>query len=221
MDESHRLKAMPPNYDRALFNQLFKETKSLRHKLAWDIDPRKFGISYEDMVSAFDVKFVYAFTKYYGSPQLKGYIIRALQTYKMRVIKNAYLDKQKIFDSEDITGLYNYDSLVIENPYEDNQEQLIQTIKNYLKARLSSNAYLVFEIDLNPPPYIIKKLRDPEKIKMPKCPADLVAEYLGIDNEPEAISNIKAWRKEIKEVINQAREYYAMGSVSKSLLASQ
>lgn len=213
MDESHRLKPMAPNYDEQLFNQLFKDTKDLRRKLAFEIDARKFGVDYNEVLSWFDVKFIYTFNKYYGDPRLKGYIISSLQTLKLRIVKSSYQPKFELHNSFDITELYNYEALIVEEEDIDNEaKNLLVKAIDYIKARVSKDAYLIFELDLTPPPYILEKLAESSQKKIPKCPASIIAEYLGIgeDNLPEAINYIEELRKDVRDVVKRAQEHFQL-----------
>ena len=61
--EHHRLKPMG-NYPVELFNSLYAQTHGLRRKLASQIDASKFGVDYQEVLSWFDVKFLFIFSKY-------------------------------------------------------------------------------------------------------------------------------------------------------------
>lgn len=201
MDESHRLKSMPDNYDVALFNQLYKDTKELRHKLAFEIDSRKFGVDYKEVLSWFDVKFIHTFNRYYGDERLKGYIINALKTYKLRIVKNSYQLKYSVHNSFDITEAYD---LAMESE-EEPASNLFNDVTNYFKKRLSHTAYLLWEIELNPPPYILSRYEGNKKI--PKLPDELLGEYLGISQQ-----ELRALKSEIREVTSLAKKYFRMRS---------
>ena len=53
--EENRLKQMPENYDRAVFESIYSKTKNLRNKLAYGIDARRFGVDQDEIKSWFDV----------------------------------------------------------------------------------------------------------------------------------------------------------------------
>jgi hypothetical protein len=210
MDESHRLKPMVENYDQKLFLTLFKETKALRKKLAFDIVNSKFGVDEDEVLSWFDVKFLYAFNKYYGNDKLKGYIINSLRTFKKRIIISSYQNKYAIHNTVDIDEVFSLGGDPVDE-IEDDITEKVDLVKKYLKDRLSDDAYFLLEIELNPPPFIVNRLADPEKTKMPKIPAELIAEYLGIDdNLDQAVQLITELRSETKQIIKQAREYFSL-----------
>lgn len=206
MDESHRLKAMPDGYDATLFNSIYNETKLLRKKLAFEIDHRKFGVTNEEIQSWFDVKLIYAFTKYYGDPKLKGYCINSLKTYKQRIILNSYQPQYLLHNTIDVDEVW--EDIGPDNSIDQAASDLLDSAKKYLKKHLTHDAYFLLELELNPPPYIINKLRNSEQKKMPKIPTELIADYLDIYDD-EGIDYIEALRYEIKEITSKAREYFS------------
>lgn len=217
MDESHRLKPMVENYDRKLFNELYKQTKDLRKKLAWGIDSRKYGVDYFEILSWFDIKFIHAFNRYYNDDRckdkretvLKGFIISSLSMYKSKLVRDSYNGKQELNQTVDITELFSYDSLLIEEmDSEDNS--LYNSLNKYLRDRLSPMAYMVFNIELNPPPYILKRISNPKQNKIPKLSTEILADYLGMDDLEEAKSYLKALHKEIEDIKKQAKQYFSL-----------
>jgi hypothetical protein len=211
MDESHRLINLGPmdNYDVKLFNQIYKDTELLRNKLAFEIDSRKFGVDFKEMRSWFDVKLLYAFIKYQHDPKVKGYCINALRTYKSRIIINSYQSQYQLHDTVDIDEVY--EDIDYTEPEDDNSINLLNKAKEYLKSHLSPDAFFILEVELNPPPYIIEKLKNSEQIKMPKIPSELLADFLDI-NTHEGIEYIDNLRYEIKQVTANAREHFSMQS---------
>lgn len=210
MDEAHRLKPMAEGYDRKLFETLYKETKALRKKLAFEIDSRRFGVDYHEVLSWFDCKFIHAFHRYQKDEKVKGYVINALRTFKYHIIKDSYLPKNQVFQqSTDINELYDY-GILIEQAEEFYQEgdTTLDVVKKYLKHILSEDAYFLFELDLNPPPYILEKLQNPEQKKMPKIPVELVTEYLGISDNEFSYNYILNLRKDIEVGIETARFFF-------------
>lgn len=211
MDESHRLKGMPENYDQQLFKSLYDDTKLLIKKLAYEIDGRKFGIDNDELQSWFYVKFLYAFNKYYGDPKIKGYIINALRTYKQRIILNSYQPQYILHQSSiDITEVW--EDIGPSEELDTSANELLASAKEYMKENLSEDAYFILEIELNPPPYILTKLRNSEQKKMPKLPTELIADYLDIPDE-EGLEYLDSLRYEIKEVTQKAKEYFNLNPI--------
>lgn len=205
MDESNRLNLMPENYDKALFEEIYKETKALRKKLAFEIDARKFGVDQKEILSWFDVKFIFAFNKYYGDPRLKGYIINSLKTYKLRIVKNSYQKQYQVNDTVDINESFD---LSYDEP-ENYNLHLLEVVQSYFRNRLTPDAMLLWEIELNYPPYILDRLTNQEDTKkIPKASDELILEYLGIEFTEHNVSYLKELRKDIKDITNRAKEYF-------------
>lgn len=206
IDESHRLKMMPTGYDVVLFNQIYKETKDLRKKLAFNIDSRKFGVDYHEVLSWFDVKFIHTFNRYYfvcTPGELKGRIIRSLQTYKTRIIKNSYLDKNSVHQTSDIDEVYSTD-IADEEFKETTKDLLIERLKGYFRDRLSLDAYLLWEFDNFPPAYILQK----KEKSTSKLLDDDVIDFFDLPLSSESYEYIKVLRKEVKEITKRAKEYF-------------
>lgn len=203
LDESHRLKQMPEGYDKQLFNQLYKETRELRKKLAFMIDSRKFGVDYYEILSWFDVKFIYAFNRYYGDPRIKGYIINSLQTYKTRIIKNSYQDKHLLNNTSDIDDMYALEN--VSDEAIDNTEPLVNVITSYFKARLSSEAFLLWETEIKPPPYLLNG-----KVgKNIRITDDDLINFFDLPQNEDSVYYLKSLRVEIRSVTKRAKEYFS------------
>lgn len=201
--EEHRLKQMPDNYDEILFNRLFLKTEGLRKKLAREIDCRRFGVGYEDVVSWFNTKFIFVFTKYYGMPEetLKAHLINSLQTYKFRIMKNAYnlKNSQTIISAELVP--------IEDEPDEINsptQELYYTKLMEFMKSHLSENAYTVLDLQLNPTPYILKRI-SPNQTNLKRIPDDLLLEYFELGFSDNAYKYLKTIKKEIKGAIELAK----------------
>ncbi len=83
--EIHRLTPMKDGYSEVLFNKIYSETHNLRKSLANQIDPRRYGVSPDIILSWFDDKFIFVFNKHFSDKNpdiLKGFIINSLKTFK-------------------------------------------------------------------------------------------------------------------------------------------
>ena len=74
----------------------------------------------------------------------------------------------------------------------------------FMKEKLSDNAYLLFQIQIDPPPYIINRLEKSNS----RIPNKLISEFLNIDVTPEADKYISNLKKEINNAIKSAKEYF-------------
>jgi hypothetical protein len=200
--EEHRLKPMPSNYDKEMFNRIYSKTEGLRKKLASSIDYRRFGLCYEDIVSAFNTKLLFTFTKYYGKPEgiLKAHVINALQNYKNRIIKRAYIVKhsQTIISTELVP---------IEDHYESNEprDYYYSKLMSFMRDHLSENAYTLLDIQLNPPPYILQRVNPGKDSKLQKIPDELLLEYFDLGSGEKAHKYLLQLKKEIRNAIHYAK----------------
>jgi len=201
--ELHRLKTMSESYDQVLFNRLYNETKGLRKSLVFQIDARRFNVTQDIIESWFDDKFIFVFNKYYSKVSnevLKGYIINSLKTFKFRILRKAYSGYTMI-SIDDTQRLVN---IIPDKQEEDNYGEFLELALSFLKTKLSDNAMLVLETEINPPEYILDKV-SPTKTKIP---AKMLCEYLGLEANNNAITLINSLRKEIKSSVEEARKFF-------------
>lgn len=201
--EVHRLKPMPKGYDQQLFNQLYKETEPLRKSLAHRIDHRRFGLTYEDVLSFFDDKFIFCFSKHHDEDpkKLKAFLINSLQNFKNRILRSIYTKKY----SQNIISL---DAMVVDQEIveeEDNHQYYYEKLMSFMKDHLSDNALLILEIQLNPPPYILSRINVDKDKNLQKIPDELLLEYLDLGDSDNAYKYIKRLKKEIRNSINYAK----------------
>lgn len=205
---------MKEGYDLELFNQLYNKTKKLRRKLAFGIDSRRFGVDDSIVLSWFDDKFIFAFNKYCDIKEpelLKGYIINALTTFRYRIMREAYANK----------NLYHRDKIsisdehILENLISEKEEYLhpptdplIDKIFEYMKTKLSDDAFMVFEAQYKTPVWIMGRLDPGDKKARTNIPNKLIAEYYGLPLCEYTYEYIGELKKEIKEAISCAREYF-------------
>ena len=204
--EIHRLKPMK-DYDSGTFNKIYKETEDLRTYLTNSIDARRFGVSSDIIKSYFDDKFIFVFNRYYGTmsdERLKGYIINSLKTFKLRMLRFVYQKSNMFNDSISIGENEYLINIIPDNNLSEEFEELLSLAKKFMKKRLSIDAALLFEIELNPPPYICYQMKSANT----KIPAKLIAEYLDLEESQGSIDYINSLRKEINKTIGQAKEFF-------------
>lgn len=209
--ELHRLTPMRKGYDEKLFNKLYKQTKSLRRNLAKGIDARRYGVTPDVIESWFEDKFIFVFNKHFDNKDpdvLKGFIINSLKTFKYRILRKAYNGEgefhQSIVELEGESSLIN---IIPDDSLETTESIFYSLVYEFMKSKLTDNAWLVFQLQLNPPPYILNQM-DKSKARIPN---ELIIEYLGLDYTHESERFIKKIKKEINNAIKIAREYFNSG----------
>ena len=207
MDESHRLSEMVKDYDPKLFTQLHQEVKPLIKKLTYGIDHRRYGVEREDIESAFNIKFIFTFNRYYNTEKqyLKAYLIRSLQMYSCRLMRQSYQDKfVKHLEEVDVNDLYDESLIIVDEPSDTEHEDKLSRVLRFLKTNVCDNALLIFQLELNPPPYIQRELENMGKPINAKIPNDLIAEFLGLEGD-NAIEYIRDLRKSTIDLLIKSR----------------
>lgn len=204
MEES-RLKPMAVGYDEKLFNQIYKETEPLRRKLAGQIDARRFGLFYDDILSFFDIKVIFVFNKHWlkGDPpqKIKACILNALSNFKCRILRQAYTLKY----SQSILSL---DELINKEDWKDDsheKDEYYEKMMSFMQNHLSDNAYVLLEIQLNPPPFILKKINPGKDKPLQKIPDHILLEYFDLGSSENAYRYLNKLKKEIRNAINLAK----------------
>lgn len=211
--EEQRLKPMVENYDPVLFKKIYQKTEGLRRKLASGIDHRRFGVDQEEIRSWFAVKFIFAYNKYvhkYDENILLGHMIRAMQFFKCRIIKAAYTVKY----SQTIVEFTGSEVKDVYNPFNEEREYYYEKAMSYLREHLSDNAYMVLQLQINPPPYVLYRLKDTGKYGgnswVHKIPDELIAEYFDMGCDRKSLEYIRTIKGEIKEAVSSARSHFQL-----------
>lgn len=207
--EENRLKPMG-KYDPAVFNEIYQKTQKLKEKLASQISHQRFGLTHEDMLSWFDVKIIYIFNKYHQKHNpdvLLGHVIRGLQFFKCRVLRSAYTHKY----TQTIMPILEYEdyeeALVEEDAHNSNKDLYYELVIEFMQKNLSENAFELFMVQINPTPYILKKLNE-EDLSHTKIPNRILVEYFDLSPTEEAFKYIGNLSQEIKETLVKAREHF-------------
>lgn len=205
--EIHRLKEMQSDYDVKLFNKLYKEIQPLRNSLVFQIDSRRYGVTPDIIRSWFDDKFIFVFNKYYGklpNEVLKGFIINALKTFKFRVLRNAYAKHNLYRDEIHLEDQENLINIIPSEEEINNHDLFMELALAFLEKNISEDAFTILNLELNPPPYILKRIKSTST----KIPSHLLAEYLDLENNSDNIFYINQLRKEINLGIEKAKNYF-------------
>lgn len=206
--ELHRLKPMQ-DYDEAMFNRLYKVCKPVIRNLTKQIDYKRFNLTPDIISSYFWDKMLFVFNKYYGTcseEHLKARILSSLATFKNKLLRFAYGEvaeyNQNLFKLED---LFDNDKELEDDEEETKaKEDMLELLYDYMKANLSSDAYMLFEVLVTPPTYI--KERMPESGRITNI---LLVEFFDMPrtkNSIKYISELKAdiqyWEEKAKEELH-------------------
>ena len=204
--ELHRLKTMDYGYDPELFNRLYKTLRPLVKKLAKNVDERRFNVSKDIIQSYFWDKFIFVFNKYnaeYDENRLKATLISSLSTYKNRLLRNAYTKQAEYNQSLDrLEDLFDDSKELLDDSDEQkliNDE--IDMIYAYMKDKLSPDAYLLFEIQLDPPAFIKEQM----KTQNSKISNMMLLDFLELRRTKANANFISKLRSEIDEYTEKAK----------------
>lgn len=197
---------MQEGYSPELFNQLYQETQQLRKTLAWGIDHRRYGVTKDIIESWFDDKFIYVFNKHckeHDPDVLKGFIISSLQTFKNRVLRAAYSKKSELYSNTiTLDNEYNMINYIPDKEDMSNQEIFFGLVLEFFSKELNEDAFSLFQLQLNPPPYILNRLKKSNS----QIPLKLVLEFFDLADIQKNIKYIRQLRKDINLTIEKAKQ---------------
>ena len=151
-------------FDERRFIKLFNSMKPLINRLAFNIDERRFNVSKDIIVSYFHDKFIYVYNKYhleYDDERLKATMITSLNTFKNRLLRKAYGEEAEYnqsLSSLDVLYDNNKEDKILDEE-DDIKKIMWAKLSNYLKDKLSPDAYLLFQVELDPPPYLRVRMK--------------------------------------------------------------
>lgn len=202
--ELHRLTELKP-YDQDLFNRMYKTCKPLIRRLTKGVDSRRFNVSQDIIQSYFWDKFLYVFNKYqdkYDEERLKATILSSLQTFKSKLLRNAYT-KQAEFNQE-LTSLENLfdNNKELRDDYEESRIKEEQSIEfhKYMKEHLTQDEYLVMQIQLDPPKWFEDKIKESHG----KLSILHLIDYFELPRDKTSINFFSRIRKNIQKTLEQA-----------------
>lgn len=202
--EIHRLKEFD-HYDRDKLEKLYKLCKPLIRNLSKSIDPRRFNVSNDIIQSYFWDKFLHVFYKYqdkYDDERLKASILTSLQIFKNKLLRNAYT-KQAEFN-QDLTSfevLFDNNKEWLDDSDETSmKEDLSIKFNQYMKSKLTSDEYLLFRTELNPPPFFDKLIAESHG----KLSILHLIDFFGLPRDRRSHNMLTQMRNNIKSVLKEA-----------------
>jgi hypothetical protein len=203
--ELHRLKEMKP-YDNELFMRLFKNMKPLMRKLSRNVDARRFNVTPDIILSYFYDKFIYVFNKYQGEyeeERLKATLLNSLATFKNRLLRNAYGDWAEYNQSlAKLDELFDDSKEFIDDSEEEMiKEEQLNTLYEYMRKHLDPDVYLLFQLQMDPPPFIRAKL----KTEHSKISIVNILDFFELPRTKVNYDMISEYRKDIEYWLSRAR----------------
>lgn len=202
--ELHRLKKFDDDLDTDQFNRLYKVCLPIIKRLSYNIDLRKYDVSRDIIQSYFTDKFMYVYNKYYKTydeDRLKYVLISSLTTFKNKLLRSAYT-KQGEWNS----SVISFEDLLEQGEWEEHPDPeedpdfLFNKLYDYLKNHLTPDEYLLFRIQLDPPPFFDERI---VKAHGRVTAYDLI-EFFDWPKTIRATELISEMRDHIQEVLSKA-----------------
>lgn len=202
--ELHRLTEMV-DYDPVIFNKLYRVVKPVIRNLVRQVDHRRFNVTPDIISSYFMDKFLFVFNKYYGTcseEHLQANILRALSTYKNKLLRSAYGEK-----AEYNQGLTSMEELFDNNKeLEDDSEEVqakeehMKMIEDYMREKLSPDAFLIFQLTMDPPEVLM-----PVEDRGKRISNITFVDFFEMPRTKSSVKYIAELRQDIDYYINQAK----------------
>lgn len=203
--EIHRLKEFD-HYDKDKFERLYKTCKPLIRNLSKNIDCRRFNVSPDIIQSYFWDKFMYVFNKYqdeYDEERLKATILSSLQTFKNKLLRNAYTQQAEF--NQDLTSfevLFDNDKEWLDDSDETQyKEDLSERFNDFLQSHLTPDEYLVFKTELDPPPFFQERMAQSHG----KLSILHLIDFFELPRDKKSATMLTNMRNHIKEILELAK----------------
>ena len=162
--ELHRLTEIK-SYNPIIFNKLYKLCRPQIRKLTKRIDYRRLNIGPDLIESFFWDKFLFVFNKYQdkmGFEKLKAHLLVSLTQYSYKLMRSGYSEaaeyNQNLVSFDTLLDDSKEDLELFEPVEEFNMYHII--LENFLLKNLSPDEYLIYQIQLNPPPFFRERLKE-------------------------------------------------------------
>lgn len=201
--ELHRIQIMDNDYDIELFNRLYHKLTPLIKNLSKNIDERRYNLPNDIIQSYFSDKFLFVFNKYskiYDEERLKATLITSLRTYKNKLLQHAYSKQAEFYQTLNrLDDTFESSKEIIDDSEESiERENKLNYIDKYMKDNLSMDAYLIYQIELNPPLFITEKLKN----KNSKITIVLLLDFFNLRRTKSNSNFISNLKKQIEKEIN-------------------
>lgn len=202
--EIHRLKEFG-EYDRDQFDRLYKVCKPLVRNLSRNIDCKRYNVSRDIIQSYFWDKFMFVYSKYhqkYDEERLKATLLSSLQTYKNKLLRNAYTPQAEF--NQELTSfevLYDGSKEFHDDTDETRyKEDLSKRFHQFMKDNLTDDEYLLFITELNPPPFFKERMEESHG----KLSILHIIDYFELPRDRKSQTKISEMRHNIKNTLKRA-----------------
>lgn len=206
--EIHRIKEFT-NYNREQFEKLYRLCKPLVRNLSRSIDSRRLNVSQDIIQSYFWDKFLYVYNKYqdrYDEERLKATLLTSLRIFKNKLLRNAYT-KQAEFNQEltSLDTLFDNNKECLDDSEETEYKQdLSDRFNQYMMDHLSPDEYLVFRVELDPPPFFTERIiKSHGKLSILH-----LIDFFELPRNGKSHAILTNMRKHIKQVLNTAKQEF-------------
>jgi len=211
--EINRLKPMRQGYPEHLFNQIYKETKPLRKKLSRSIDTRYYGVSTDIIESWFDDKFILVFNKHFDDKEpdlLKGFIITSLLRFKNRILRKAYMGEGEFYSSRiELDSEFSFINFIPDEDTMLSEHDIFLDLSiKFMKSKLSDDGFLLLKTQLNPPPFILDKI----KTSNSKITLKVLLDFFDLTDNNKNRKYITQLKKDIEIAKEKAKEYFSQNT---------
>lgn len=203
--EIHRLKEFT-HYNQDEFDRLYRLCKPLIRKLSRGIDCRRYNVTQDIIQSYFWDKFLYVYNKYqdeYNEERLKATLLSSLRTFRNKLLRSAYTGQaefnQELSSFEDVwESGKEWEDDSEETEY---KEDLSVRFNQFLQDHLTPDEYLVFQTELDPPPFFIERMKNSHG----KLSILHLIDFFELPRDKKAYNLLTGMRKHIKEILELAK----------------
>lgn len=188
------------DYDPEVFKKLYKLCTPLIRRLTRNIDCRRLGVSRDIVESMYWDKFLFVFNKYHSTKSyehLKAELLVGLKNYSFGLMRRAYSKKSTELDQITVSfeDLFDDSKRDIIDERGNDRSQMLERLDEYMRKTLTPNAYIVYQLQLDPPPFILYRVDEESKGKLS------ILQLIDFFEFPRTRSSYKFF-KDIKDLIN-------------------
>jgi len=189
------------------FNEFFKEIIPFRNWVAFKTDLRRLRFTRDDFIGFANEKIYDVWLRYNEELDFSTLISVARTTlYKLPLYLNAKFGKFAYqeyitYATMELAVECIPDNITTDDVLPDFTEQLLKILSEGYDNELSNQELQLIKLILNPPNYILSRIRNPNK----RIPTKLFLEFMDIEITPVNITKFNAFRRAI---FRETQEFY-------------